>query len=239
MRKETEGEINVYKKLTFGGIEARFLCLEGLEVTGVKKPSFNASEERDGTTMLKIWKEQIEGILNKMDPFSGKLDEILKKIDQYFYRIEQMTKIPSEELVKKRPLPVDITIFKIDGKLIGIESHNIFKLYKIPNTLRGKFSSQQKIRLKDFEVKMIDLKKIFPIEDRNRKSLPAGGQGEIQILTLKEDEKYKGLIVDQVLKNLSVQLERSEEYGEYFLGIVHWIYQEQPVEIPILDLKKI
>lgn len=59
------------------------------------------------------------------------------------------------------------------------------------------------------------------------------------MLTLKEDEKYKGLIVDQVLNKLSVQLERSEKYGEYFLGIVHWSYQEQPVEIPILDLKKI
>lgn len=101
MRKETEGEINIYKKLSVGGIEARFLCLEGMETTGVKRPSFNASEERDGTTMPKMWKEQIEGILNKMDLFSKKLDENLKKIDQHVYRIGQIPRIPPEELVEK------------------------------------------------------------------------------------------------------------------------------------------
>jgi hypothetical protein len=241
MRKETEGEINIYKKLSFGGIEARFSCLEGMETAGAKRPSFNASEVRDGTTMPKMWKEQIEGILNKMDLFSKKLDENLKKIDQHVYRIGQMPRIPPEELVEKRPLPVDldITILRIDEKLIGIESHKVFKLYKIPNASRDKFLSQQKIRLKDYEVKIIDLKKIFPIEDKNRKNLRTGRQEEMQILTLKEDEIYKGLIIDQVLKKISVPLERSEKYGEFFLGIVHWSYQEQPVEIPILDSRKI
>jgi chemotaxis protein histidine kinase CheA len=249
MRRETEGEINIYKKLSLGGIEARFLGLEGMEAAGAKKPSFNASEERDETAIPKMWKEQIEGILSKMDLFSKKLDENLKKIDQQVYRIGQMSRVPPEELFEKRPLPVDldITILKIDGKLIGIESHKVFKLYRIPNVSRDKLLSQQKIRLKDYEVKVIDLKKIFPIEERNRKNFSAppsvgtgaGRQEEMQILTLKEDEAYKGFIVDQVLKKISVQLERSEKYGEYFLGIVHWSYQEQPIEIPILDSRRI
>ena len=46
-------------------------------------------------------------------------------------------------------------------------------------------------------------------------------------------------MVDQLLKKLSAEADISEDYGEYFLGMVHWIYQEKPVEIPILNLKKI
>ena len=56
--------------------------------------------------------------------------------------------------------------------------------------------SQQKIRLKDFEMKVVDLKKIFCIQGGDPK-------GETNILTVKEDGEYKGLIVDQVLKKLS------------------------------------
>ena len=34
MKKETEGEIHIYKQLAFGGIKARFLCMEGWKETG-------------------------------------------------------------------------------------------------------------------------------------------------------------------------------------------------------------
>ncbi len=232
MKKETGGEINIYKQLALGGIEARFLSLEGLEETRAKRPSLGPREERDKTEMPKMWEKQMEGILNKMNLFSEKMDEILKKFDQYLYRLGQMSRTSPEELVEKRPRAMDITIFKIGEKLIGIESHKIYKLFKVPNIFRDKYSSQQKIRLKDFEFKMVDLKKIFPIETR-------GGKGEIQLVTVKEEEEYKGLMVDQVLKKLSAQAEISGEYGEYFLGMFHWTYQEQPVKIPILNLKKI
>jgi hypothetical protein len=46
-------------------------------------------------------------------------------------------------------------------------------------------------------------------------------------------------IVDQALKKLFAQAEISREYGEYVLGIFRWTYQEQPMKIPILNLKKI
>jgi len=239
MKKETGGEINIYKQLALGGIEARFLSLEGLEETRAKRPSLGPREERDKTEIPKMWEKQIDGILDKMSLFSEKMDEILKKFDQYLYRLGQVSRTSREELVEKRPLVADITIFKIGEKLIGIESHKIYKLFKVPNIFRDKYSSQQKIRLKDFEFKMVDLKKIFSIENSGRKGLPAGRQGEMQLLTVKEDEEYKGLMVDQVLKKLSAQAEISGEYGEHFLGMFHWTYQEQRVEIPILNLKKI
>ena len=239
MKKETNSEINSYKQLVFGGIGARFLCLEGLKETRGKPASSGAIEEREVKEIPKMWDEQIEGILKKMALFSEKLDEILKKFEYNCSRFEQMTRTSPEELVEKKLLPLDITIFKIDEKLFGIESQKVFKLFKLPNAYQDKISGQQRIRLKEFEIQMVDLKKIFSIESQGRKGLPAGRQGEIQILTVKENGEYKGLIVDQLLKRLSAEADISKDYGEYFLGMVHWTYQEKPVEIPILNLKKI
>jgi chemotaxis signal transduction protein len=112
-----------------------------------------------------------------------------------------------------------------------VESEKVFKLFKVPNMFQEKYSNQQKIRLRDFEVKMINLKKILALQG-------GGPKGEIRILTVKDNGGYKGFMVDQVLKILSTLSERGEEMGEYFSGVIHSTYQEQPVEIPILDLKK-
>jgi hypothetical protein len=232
MRKETEGEINIYKQLTLGGIEARFLSLEGLEVGKAKKPSISTSEENDKVEVPKLWKDQIEGVQKKMNLFSEKMDEVLNKINQHMFRMGQATKITPEELMEEKPLPMDITIFVIYEKLMGIESHKIYKLFKIPDAFLSKYLSKQKIQLKDFEIKMVDLKKIFPIENRERR-------GEKQLLALKEGGEYKGLIVDQVLKKISAQVETSRGYSEYFSEMVRWTYHGEPVEIPILDLKRI
>ena len=61
---------------------------------------------------------------------------------------------------------------------LGVESEKVFKLFKVPNTFQEKYSNQQKIRLKDVEVKMVNLKKIFSIQGGEPK-------GEIRILTVK------------------------------------------------------
>lgn len=129
-------------------------------------------------------------------------------------------------------LPVDITIFKVNEKLFGIESDKVFKLFKVPDTFYDKYTNKQKIRIKDFEVTIIDLKEIFSIQGGDR-------DGEIKILTVKCDGEYLGLMVDQVLKKLTTQWDRNGRGSEYFLGMVHWTYQNHPIEIPILDLKKI
>jgi chemotaxis protein histidine kinase CheA len=124
-----------------------------------------------------------------------------------------------------------VTVFRVDEKLFGVESDKVFKLFRVPNTFHDKYSNQEKIRLKDFEVKLIDLKKIFSVQGGDRR-------GETNILTVKEDGQYKGLIVDQVLRKLSAPTEVGREYGDYFVGMIRWTYQEHSVEIPILDLKK-
>ncbi len=239
MKKETSSEINTYKQLIFGGIGARFLCLEGLKETR-GKPSFSAAnEERAVNEIPRAWEERADEILEKMALFSKKLDEILKRFEYDLSRFGEMSRRVPEKVFERKLLPLEITIFKIDDKLFGIESQKVFKLFKLPSAYRNKIFGQQRIRLKEFEIQMVDLKKVFSTQSKARKRLPTGRPGEIQLLTVREDGEYKGLVVDQLLKKLSAEADMNKDYGEYFLGIVHWTYQEKAVKIPILNLKRI
>jgi len=215
LRKETGSEINIYKQLVYAGIQARYSCLEELRETKVEQPPVNFIEE----------------ILSKMNLFLEKAEEILSKVDQRVSGLEQDIQKPSEPFVKAKPVAMNITVFKVEGKLFGVESDKVVKLYKVPIAFHDKYSNQQKIRLKDFEVRLIDLKKIFSIQKGDLK-------GEIRILTMKDKGEYKGLMIDQVLERLSTPSDIVGAPGEYLLGTIHWTYQERPVEVPILDLKK-
>ena len=79
---------------------------------------------------------------------------------------------------------------------------------------------------------MINLEKILSIQGGEPK-------GEIKILMVKDNGEYKGFMVDQVLNKLSALSDKGGEIGGCFSGIIHSTYQEQPIEIPILDLKKL
>ncbi len=231
MRKETEGEITIYKQLAHHGIEARFACLEGMrEAKGVQPPSGKA----EGVARAEIpipEEKRIEDMSNRMSSFMEKVEELFTTMRQQIARIEESAQRPPSPSVQVKSRPVNVTIFKLDKKLFGVESEKVFKVFRVPPTFLEKYPDQQKIRLRDLEVKMIDLKKMF--------SIVGGGRSEdIRILTVKENEEYKGLKVDQVLNKLSAFLEEKAGVGEYFLGVVHYTYQEQSMEVPILDLKK-
>jgi len=232
MRKETEGEINIYKQLAYLGIEARFSTLEGMIDTPLPPPSLVLNEEKEKVEIPIAEGKRIEETLSKMNLFSEKMEEFLKKIEPFLSKIEQLDLKFSETLVEAKSLPVNITIFKVDERLFGVESEKVFKLFKVPNTFQEKYSSLQKIRLKGFEVKMINLEKILSIQGGEPK-------GEIKILMVKDNGEYKGFMVDQVLNKLSALSDKGGEIGGCFSGIIHSTYQEQPIEIPILDLKKL
>ena len=231
MQKETDREISIYKNLAYSGIEARFSSLEGIREPKAKQPSSGVSGEGESVGISLMGEKKIEEILSRMNLFSGKMDEILKKIDRYLLIHEPPTQKPPEKLVETKPSAVNITIFKVDAKLFGVESDKVVKIFKVPSASCDKFSNQQKIRLKDFELRMIDLKKIFSIQGKDRK-------GEKQILTVKDNGEYKGLMIDQVLNKLSTHLDIAEGYGEYVAGMIRWTYQDHPVKIPILDIKQ-
>ncbi len=242
MRKETEGEINTYKQLAHLGIEARFACLEGLKDAkivippsakgkGVEKVEGPIPGEKTIVDMG-IGGKKIEDMSIKMNLFMDKAEEIFRTMRQQMARIEGMTRNAPTPFTEPKPEPVSVTIFRVDKKLFGVESEKVFKLFRVPTTFFEKHPGPQKIRLRDLEVKTVDLKKIFSISGGER-------SGETRILTVKENEEYKGLLVDEVLTKSSTLLEKRGGIGEYFSGIIHSTYQDQPVEVPVLDLKKL
>lgn len=222
MKKETDREINTYKQLAYAGIEARFSCLEGSGSPITKGPPLPLREERE-TAMPQVAGKEIEAILSRMNLFSERLEEVFKKMDRILSRLG-----PAGDT---RSHPIHVTVFKVGERLFGVGSDKVFKLFKVPNSFHDRHSREEKIRLKDIELRIVDLNKIFSIQGGSRK-------GETRILTVKDDGEYKGLMVDQVLKNLSTQSEMGGECGEYFSGMIHWKYQERMVDIPILNLKK-
>jgi chemotaxis protein histidine kinase CheA len=151
---------------------------------------------------------------------------------QQISRLEETARKPPAPSIEVKSKPVNVTIFRVEERLFGVESEKVFKLFRVPSTFQEKYLNRQKIRVRDFEVKMINLKKILAIEGEEPK-------GEIKILAVKDNGEYKGFLVDQVLRKISSVSEREGEVGEYFSGIIHSTIQEQSVEIPILDLKKL
>lgn len=242
MRKETEAEINTYKQLAHLGIEARFACLEGLKDAKIVVPSPGRGKgaERVGgpipgensTADSAIGEKKVEDMSIKMNLFMEKAEEIFRTMRQQAAKIEEMARKAPTPSVEPKPEPVSVTIFRVGKKLFGVESEKVFKLFKVPTNFWEKYSNQQKIRLKDFKVKPVDLKKIFSISGGER-------PGETRILTVKDNEEYKGLLVDEVLNKTSTLPEKREEPGEYFSGVIRSTYQERLVEIPLLDLKKL
>jgi len=232
MRKETDNEISSHKKLAYAGIEARFFQLEELKETSTQKPSLNLGKETERAETQILGGKQIQEMFYKMSLLLDKIEEVSKKIDTHLSTLRQEIRKPLEkDLLETQPLLVNITVFKVDERLFGVESDKILKLFKVPSSFHSKFIDKQKIRLKNLEVRMIDLKKIFSIQGGDQ-------QGEVRILAVKDNGEYKGLMVDEVLRRLSTHSNVSKEYGEYCGGTIHWTYQQQLVEIPILDLKK-
>lgn len=231
MKKETDGDINTYKQLAYVGIQARFSCLEELKEAKPESPVTSLREEAETIEMIAKREKQIEEILSRMNLFLEKAEAISKKVDQQMSRAEQGTPKPSEPVAKTKPVPVNVTVFKVEERLFGVESDKVYKLFKVPGALVNQYSSQERVRFKEFEARMVDLRKIFSIPKRDRKE-------EIKILTVKEDGEYKGLMIDEVLERLSTPSDMGGARGGYFLGNIHWTYQHRTMDVPILDLKK-
>jgi hypothetical protein len=92
MRKETDGEINIYKQLAHLGIDARFSRLEGIRNTKIITPSFTKGErvEKAGAFVpaekksetIPAAEKKIEDISNKMNLFMDQPPQPLKKFDE-------------------------------------------------------------------------------------------------------------------------------------------------------------
>lgn len=236
MRKENDGEFNIYKQLAFLGIEARFFTLPGMAppLFPSTPPIENEELKKEETPRIEIKpiEDTLSEVLSRITSFSDRMEKFFKRLEPWLSKMDQIGQTHSEEEVKPKPIPVNFTVFRVDEKLFGIETDKVFKLFKVPNSFQEKYSHQQKILLKGFEIKMVHLEKIF--------SLPSGEpKGEMKILMVKDNGEYKGLLIDQVLKKLSTFPEKHEESEEYFSGVIHSTFQEQPIEIPILNMRKL
>ena len=232
MRKEVEGDIAIYKKLAHAGIEARFSSMEGLHEVQSKPSSVKTEvpEEKAGAFLMRP--ELTEKIIQKMESFSERLDEMIEKMNQHLSAHERPIETPSVRPQNGRPLKMKVTVFKTGEKLFGVENDKVFKLFKVPSPLCKKMIHFGNVRLKGLEVKMIDLGKYFSVSGENHEE-------ERQVLILKADEEYKGMMMDRVLNRLSGSLEQGVAYNEYLLGMIRWTYEDLPVKVPILDLEKL
>jgi len=229
--KEEEGEIRTYQQLACEGLEARFSLLEAVAKTRPEIPSAPAEVKLEAGPTPGIW-EKVEEMLHRIRVSSERMEGVLSRVEEIFHRFEPEARKWQKELLPQERPPVPITVFKANGKLFGVENEKIYKVFRVPETFYEKYSRAEKIRLRDVEVRIIDLRKIFSIEKGDER-------GEGRILLVKDDGEYKGFRVEQVFKKLSAPLfQKGDQYAGYCSGIIRWKYEDRPVEVPVLDLKK-
>jgi hypothetical protein len=236
--REDEREFEIYKSLAREGIEARFRALGG-----VKKPlgefaSSSPVEPRSEKTPAekapaeKIpaeWKK-VEELLPQWNHFFERAESLLQRIEQRFSELEKRSGAPPGSSAKETLPSMDITVFKSYGKLYGVESQKIMKLYKVPLSFEERYGDRPKVRIKGKDVTLVDLKKMFPDE----LWLPAETS---RLLMIQGEGKFKGLIVEEVLKRIISSPSDRGKNGKPVLGLIHWNYQAHPVEVPILDVE--
>jgi len=238
MKGEGGKDEAIYRRLAYEGMEAKFsllagssLRLEGLKAGKKPSPPPSLKDLKAKAVSQPEALERIEEMLNRLNLAVERIDGTLKKMEGDLYQQRQAPPEAMKPVLESKSSPVQVTVFRIDGRLFGVESEKIFKLFKVPATFDRRHLRQERVRLRDFEVRLIDLKKIFSLPKEEQK-------GEMKILLVKDEEEYKGLLIGQVLKKLSTPLEIGEDFGEYYSGMVHWIYQKRPVTVPVLDLRK-
>jgi chemotaxis protein histidine kinase CheA len=232
MRKEMGDDINIYKKLAHAGLDARFSCLEELREVQSQTPSVKVKvpERKEEAPLMRP--ELSEEIIKRMESFSERLDKMIEKMDQHLSAHERLTESPGAWPGNESPLKTRVTVFKKGERLFGVESDKVMKLFKVPSHLCKKMIELRKVRLKGLEVRMIDLENLFPTPAEDQEE-------ERQVLVLKGDEEFKGLMMDRVLNRLSGPLEQGGEFNEYLLGMIRWTYQDLPIKVPILDFGKL
>jgi len=235
LKKETNENMDLYRRLAYEGIQARFSCLEGsLTSPGPMGPP-RPVEKVDLVQVASAGPKMVEELSNALGDYFGRVDERFKKIDEHLSGLNQWIRNASEELLQRRSISipsVHVTVFKVDGRYFAVPSEKVFKLFKVPASFHDRLSNQQRIRLKDFEMKIVDLKTLL--------SLPEGkSEGERRILIVRDDGEYKGFLIDNVLDRVSTHLAAPGGHEAYASGVIQWTYQQQPMEIPLLNVARL
>jgi chemotaxis signal transduction protein len=235
LKKETHEEIEIYRRLAYEGIQARFSCLETPLASPEPLVPPRPVEKLDLVQVASAGPKMVEELSNTLSDYFGRVDERFKKIDQHLSGLNEWIRNASEELLQRQSSStpsVQVTVFKVDGHYFGVPSEKVFKLFKVPASFHDRFANQQKIRLKDFEMKIVDLKTLL--------SLPEGkSEGERRILIVRDDGGYKGFLIDNVLDRVSTHPAAPGRHEAYASGVIQWTYQRQPMEIPLLNVARL
>ena len=231
MRPDTDQNIGTYKHLAREGLDARFSCLKGRPETQAKPLPPPVKPETEATAFPPAGLKKIDEIAEKVKLFSERVAGVLERVEQRLARDEREP-LSAEPSVTSRQPGMTVMVFKAHGRLFGVQSDQVFRLFKVPTTFRGKYGDQQKIELKGVDVMLVDLKKRFSIRQ-------TGEDKELRILILREGAEYKGLMIEQVLQKVSTHSDLKKSGDEFSLGTIPWTYQERPVEISVLDVKKL
>jgi len=235
VKKETNEEVDLYRRLAYEGIQARFSCLEGAMTSPEPVAPPRPVEKMDLVQAASAGPKMVEELSNALGDYFGRVDERFKKIDEHLSGLNEWIRNASEELLQRRSTStpsVHVTVFKVDGRYFGVPSEKVFKLFKAPASFHGRLSNQQRIRLKDFEMKIVDLKALL--------SLPEGkSEGERRILIVRDDGEYKGFLIDNVLDRVSAHPAAPGRHEAYASGVIQWTYQQQRMEIPVLNVARL
>jgi len=227
---EATDETRIARQLAYDGIEARFLALTGLSEARAQKPSreIGVASGRGSEAEMK----NVAEIADEIHRLSATMQEVLAKIEERLSRLEQQALSPREETVPRSSSGLTVMVFRLEERVFGVPSKQIFKLFSVPVAFRHKIADQLRIRVKDIDVKLVDLKKLFSIPGNER-------DREFKILVVKDEVEYKGLMIEQVLQKVSTHSDLGKDEGDYLMGSIPWTYQEHPVEISVLDVKKL
>lgn len=232
----TTNESNIAKQLAYNGIEARFLGLTGLREAPSQGPAPKTREAGPGPelrpTAPEAGMKRMEEIADQIHRFTRTMQDALEKIEERLSRLEQQPVSRREEEAPQPSSWLTVMVFTLEGRVFGVPNERVFKLFRVPPAFRDKVVDQRRVRLKNVEVRLVDLKKLFSIHEKGR-------EGELKLLIVKDEGEYKGLMIEQVLQKVSTCSELAKGAGDYFIGSLPWTYQERPVEISVLDVKRL
>jgi hypothetical protein len=173
-----------------------------------------------------------------MNAYFSKMEAGLKKVDEHLAQLgDRVQHVPPSPEMRRggsevvEGTGISLTLARVDERLFGVPSDKVVKLFKIPPSLRGQVMNRSSLRLKEMEVKIADLRKLF--------SLPGSGQGrELKLLIVQHGGKYKGLVIEQVLPRIFSTSGVQRQSGPYLIGTLRWTVQGRPVSVSILDLNQ-
>jgi hypothetical protein len=235
IKQGSDNQMKIYGKLAVDGLEARFLCLErSTEASGQTPPRIVAERSDLEKRPMALQRPQ-EELSNKMNSYFERLEEALQKIDHRLSSFGEWTKkAPAvrAEAMGTAPAPLNVTVFKIDGRFFGVPSEKVFKLFRVPGAMQERLKDLERIHLQGMDVKVVDLSKLFSIQTRR-------AEEETRMLIVKHESAFKGLVIERVLQKVSSRVEPEAPSDEYSTGIISWKYQDQRIDVPILNTDKL